>query len=42
MQVLEYVSDPAAALADLHRALRPGGRLVVWDVDWSTVSWHST
>jgi SAM-dependent methyltransferase len=42
VQVLEYVSDPAAALADLHRALRPGGRLVVWDVDWSTVSWHST
>ena len=41
VQVLEYVSDPAAALAELHRALRPGGRLVVWDVDWSTVSWHS-
>jgi SAM-dependent methyltransferase len=41
VQVLEYVADPAAALAELHRALRPGGRLVVWDVDWSTVSWHS-
>jgi SAM-dependent methyltransferase len=41
VQVLEYVSDPAAALAELHRALRPGGRLVVSDVDWSTVSWHS-
>jgi SAM-dependent methyltransferase len=41
VQVLEYVSDTAAALAELHRALRPGGRLVVWDVDWSTVSWHS-
>ena len=25
----------------MHRALRPGGRVVVWDVDWSTVSWHS-
>jgi ubiquinone/menaquinone biosynthesis C-methylase UbiE len=24
VQVLEYVSDPAAALAELHRALRPG------------------
>jgi len=21
--------------------LRPGGRVVVWDVDWGTVSWHS-
>jgi hypothetical protein len=26
----------------MHRALKPGGRLVVWDVDWATVSWHST
>src|SRR5919106_384218 len=24
------------------RALRPGGRVVVWDVDWATVSWHSS
>jgi arsenite methyltransferase len=41
VQVLEYVSDVAAALAELHRALRPGGRAVVWDVDWATVSIHS-
>ena len=25
----------------MHRALRPGGRVVIWDVDWATVSWHS-
>ena len=41
MQVLEYVADATAALAQMHRALRPGGRVVVWDVDWATVSWHS-
>lgn len=41
VQVLEYVRDVPAALAELHRALRPGGRVVVWDVDWATVSWHS-
>jgi arsenite methyltransferase len=41
VQVLEYVRDIPSALTELHRSLRPGGRLVIWDVDWSTVSWHS-
>jgi arsenite methyltransferase len=41
VQVLEYVRDPSAVLAELHRALRPGGRVVLWDVDWATLSWHS-
>ena len=41
VQVLEYVADVDAALAELYRALRPGGRAVIWDVDWATVSIHS-
>jgi SAM-dependent methyltransferase len=30
--VLHYVAEPALALAEAHRALRPGGRLVVVDM----------
>jgi arsenite methyltransferase len=42
VQVLEYVADVPAALAEMHRALRASGRLVVWDVDWATVSLRTT
>ncbi len=38
VQVLEYVDDIAAALGEIHRALKPGGRVVLWDVDWATLS----
>jgi len=41
VQVQEYVPDIAAGLGELHRALRPGGRAVVWDVDWATLSINS-
>ncbi len=41
VQVFEYVGDVAAALAEMRRALRPGGRVLVWDVDWATVSWQA-
>lgn len=42
VQVLEYVPDTIGALREMYRALRPGGRVVVWDVDWSTLSIHSS
>jgi ubiquinone/menaquinone biosynthesis C-methylase UbiE len=42
VQVMEYVPDVGAALAEIHRSLRPGGRVVIWDVDWTTLSWYST
>jgi arsenite methyltransferase len=41
VQVLEYVEDVPAALAEMDRALRPGGRVLVWDVDWGTLSMHA-
>jgi arsenite methyltransferase len=41
VQVQEYVADVTAGLAELSRALRPGGRAVVFDVDWATLSLQS-
>jgi ubiquinone/menaquinone biosynthesis C-methylase UbiE len=41
VQVLEFVGDTTAVLAEMRRALRPGGRVVIWDVDWATLSWYS-
>jgi ubiquinone/menaquinone biosynthesis C-methylase UbiE len=35
--VLEYVPDLAATLAEIHRVLKPGGRLTAVDSDWGFV-----
>jgi ubiquinone/menaquinone biosynthesis C-methylase UbiE len=41
-QVYEYVADIPGALRELHRALKPGGRAVIFDTDWDSVVCHSS
>jgi SAM-dependent methyltransferase len=36
-RTLQWVSDPARAVTEMTRVLRPGGRLSLIDTDWSTL-----
>ena len=38
-QVLQHLSDPASALAEMHRVLRPGGLVAVRDSDYGGFFW---
>ncbi len=41
IQVIEYVAQPAAALAELRRVTRATGRLLLLATNWDTAFWHS-
>jgi len=38
-QVLQHVSDPVAALKEMHRVARPGGIVAVRDADYAGMHW---
>lgn len=40
-QLLCFLPDPNQALKEMHRVLRPRGRIVILDTDWGSLVWNS-
>jgi arsenite methyltransferase len=41
IHALEYIDDVPRALTEMHRVLKPGGRLVNFATNWGALFWHS-
>ena len=41
-QTFEYLPDVGAALAEVFRVLKPGGRVLIHDTEWDAWAWHSS
>jgi len=41
-QTFEYLPDVGAALAEMFRVLKPGGRVLIHDTEWGAWAWHAS
>jgi arsenite methyltransferase len=41
-QTFEYLPDVGAALGQIFRVLKPGGRVLIHDTEWDAWAWHSS
>lgn len=40
-RTLQHIADPAVALGELHRVLKPEGKMLAFDNDWETFTFNS-